>query len=91
MESKTQNRNRQVECDVCNKWMRSDHLKRHHQSHIEELTHLQEFKKKQEEKIRKIQEIVRENNLAIPKKLTSKEREYVDQFAQNVYKIANFT
>ena len=73
-----QNRNK-AECRVCNKWMRSDHLKRHHQSHIEELTHLQEFNKKQEENIRKIQEIARENNLAIPKKITSKEREYVDQ------------
>ena len=78
MESKMQNRNK-TECGVCNKWMRSDHLKRHHQSHIEELTHLQEFNKKQEEKIRKIQEIARENNLAIPKEITSKEREYVDQ------------
>ena len=78
MESEMQNRNK-AECRVCNKWMRSDHSKRHHQSHIEELTHLQEFNKKQEEKIRKIQEIARENNLAIPKKITSKEREYVDQ------------
>ena len=78
MESKMKNRNK-AECGVCNKLMRSDHLKRHHQTHIEELIRLQEFNKKQEEKIRKIQEIARENNLAIPKEITSKEREYVDQ------------
>ena len=29
MESKTQDRHRKVECDVCSKPMRSDHLKRH--------------------------------------------------------------
>ena len=74
-----QNRNKKAECDVCNKLMRSDHLKRHKQTHKDELKSLQEFNKKQEEKIRKIQEIARENNLAIPKKITSKEREYVDQ------------
>ena len=59
--------------------MRKDHLKRHYQTHIEELTHLQEFTKKQEERIRKIQEIARENNLTIPKKITSNEREYIAQ------------
>ena len=33
MESKMQNRNKKAECDVCNKLMRSDHLKRHKQTH----------------------------------------------------------
>ena len=85
-----QNRNRKAVCDVCSKLMRSDHLKRHKQTHKDllslpdneindELKSLQEFNKKQEEKIRKIQEIARENNLAIPEEITSKEREYVDQ------------
>ena len=79
MESKTQNHRIKAECGICNKLMRKDHLKRHYQTHIEELTHLQEFTKKQEERIRKIQEIARENNLTIPKKITSNEREYIAQ------------
>ena len=90
MESKMQNRNRKAECDVCNKLMRSDNLKRHKQTHKDllslpdneiknELKARQEIKKKQEEKIRKIQEIARENNLAIPEEITSKKHEYVDQ------------
>ena len=90
MESKMQNRNRKAACDVCNKLMRSDHLKRHKQTHKDllslpdneiknELKARQEIKKRQEEKIRKIQEIARENNLAIPEEITSKKREYVDQ------------
>ena len=47
MESKMQNPNK-AECGICNKLMRFDHLKRRHQTHIEELTRLQEFNKKQE-------------------------------------------
>ena len=33
MEPTMQNRNKKVECDVCSKIMRSDHLKRHKQTH----------------------------------------------------------
>ena len=90
MGPKRQDRHKKVECDVCNKLTRSDHLKRHKQTHRDllalsdneiknELKARQEIKKKQEEKIRKIQEIARENNLAIPEEITSKKREYVDQ------------
>ena len=68
--------------------MRSDHLKRHKQTHKDllllpdkeiqnELKAWKEIKKKQEEKIQKIQEIAWENNLAIPEEITSRKREYV--------------
>ena len=59
MESK--NRNKKAECDVCNKLMRSDHLKRHKQTHQDllslpdneiknELKARQEIKKKSRRK-----------------------------------------
>ena len=76
MESKMQNRNRKAECDVCNKLLRSDNLKRHKQTHRDllslpdnefknELESRQEIKKKREEKIQNIEEIAKEkNNLA---------------------------
>ena len=75
MEAKIQDRHRKVECDVCNKRMRSDHLKRHKKIHKDLLSHpdngikdelksRQEFKKKQEEKIQKVVKIARENNSA---------------------------
>ena len=74
MEAKIQDRHRKVECDVCNKRMRSDHLKRHKKIHKDLLSHpdngikdelksRQEFKKKQEEKIQKVAKIARENEL----------------------------
>ena len=80
MESKTQSRHRKAECNVCNKVMRSDNLKRHKQTHKDllsltdneiknELKARQEIKEKQEEKIRKIEEIARENNLTIPEEI----------------------
>ena len=67
-----QNRNRKAECDVCHKLMRSDNLKRHKQTHRDllslpdnefknELETRQEIKKKQEEKIQKIENIAKEN------------------------------
>ena len=73
MESKKQNRNRKVECDVCSKPMRSDNLKRHKETHKDllslpgneikdELKSRQEIKKKNEEKIQKVVEIAREND-----------------------------
>ena len=75
IQSKMPNRNRKVECDVCNKLMRSDTLKRHKKIHKDLLSHpdngikdelksRQEFKKKQEEKIQKVVKIARENNSA---------------------------
>ena len=76
-----QNRNRRFECDVCNKPMRSDTLKRHKKIHKDLLSHpdngikdelksRQEFKKKQEEKIQKVVEIARDNDLPIPEEIT---------------------
>ena len=78
------------------KLMRSDHLKRHKQTHKDllsltddeiknELQAWQEIKEKREEKIQKIKEIVRENNLKL--KNTIKLMTY----AQDVYRIINFT
>ena len=80
MESKTQSRHRKAECNVCGKLMRSDHLKRHKQTHKDllsltddeiknELQPRQEIKEKREEKIQKIKEIARENNLSIPEEV----------------------
>ena len=68
MESK--NRNKKAECDVCNKLMRSDHLKRHKQTHQDllslpdneiknELKARQEIKSK-EKKLRKYEEIAKQ-------------------------------
>ena len=52
-----QNQNRRVECDVCNKPMRSDNLKRHKQTHKyllkKELKTHQEIKNNQEGKLQK--------------------------------------
>ena len=90
MGPKRQDRHKKVECDVCNKLMRSDHLKRHKQTHRDllslpvneiknELETRQEIKKKQEERIQKIEEIAKENNLAIPDEITSRKRESVDE------------
>ena len=85
-------RHKKVECDVCSKLMRSDNLKRHKQTHRDllslpddeiknELETRQEIKKKREEKIQKIEEIAKENNLAIPDEITSRKRESVDKIA----------
>ena len=63
-----QNRNKTIKCDVCYKFMRSDNLKRHKETHKnllslhddeikEELKTRQEIKKKQAEKLQRIQEI----------------------------------
>ena len=90
MESKMQDRHKKVECDVCSKLMRSDNLKRHKQTHRDllslpvneiknELETRQEIKKKREEKIQKIEEIAKENNLAIPEEILNKKRESVDE------------
>ena len=84
------NRNRNAECDVCGKLMRSDNLTRHKQTHKDllslpddeiknELVTRQEIKKKQEEKIQRIEEIAKENDLAIPEEIVSRKRESVDE------------
>ena len=86
----SQDRHRKAECNVCGKSMRSDHLKRHKQIHKDllslsddeirkELKSRQDIKKNQEEKIQKIEEIARENDLAIPEEIVSKKREAVDK------------
>ena len=74
-----QNRNKKVECDVCLKRMRSDHLIRHKLTHKDllslpdqirvELEARQAIKEKQEAKVKKIKEIAQENNLSIPKEI----------------------
>ena len=85
-----QDRHKTVVCDMCNKSMRSNNLKRHKQTHKDllslpdneiknELETRQEIKKKQQEKIRKIEEIARENDLAIPEEVVSRKRESVDE------------
>ena len=90
MESKTQNRHRKVECDVCSKRMRSDHLKRHKKIHKDllsipddklkaELKRRQKIKKQQEEKIQKVVEIVKENDLALPEEIVSKKSELIEK------------
>ena len=67
-------------CTICDKPMRSDNLKRHKQIHKDllslpddeiknELKSRQKIKKKKEEKIQKVVEIAKENNLAIPKEI----------------------
>ena len=90
MESKMQDRHKAIVCDICDKSMRSDHLKRHKQIHKDllslpddeikdELVTRQEIKKKQEAKIRRIEEIARENDIAIPDEIVSRKRESVDE------------
>ena len=85
MKSKMQDRNRQVECDVYGKPMRSNNLKRHKKTHKDllslpdneikdELQSREEFKKKREEKIQKIEEIAKENNLTIPDEIIEKRK-----------------
>ena len=70
MESKMQNRNKKAECDVCNKLMGSDHLKRHKQTHQDllslpdneiknELKTRQEIKSK-EKNLQKYEEIAKQ-------------------------------
>ena len=86
MESKMQDRHRQVECDVYGKPMRSNNLKRHKKTHKDllslpdneikdELKSRQEIKKRHEEKIQKVVEIARENDLPIPEEIINRKRE----------------
>ena len=90
MESKIQDRHKTVVCDICDKSMRSNNLRRHKQTHKDllslpddeiknELVTRQEIKKKQEEKIQRIEEIAKENDLAIPEEIVSRKRESVDE------------
>ena len=44
----------------------------------DELKSWQEFKKRQQEKIQRVEEIAKENDLAIPEEIVSKKRESVD-------------
>ena len=63
--------------------MRSDNLKRHKKTHKDllslrdneirdELKSRQEIKKKQQEKIQKVEETARDNNLAIPEEIINR-------------------
>ena len=76
-------RHKTVVCNICEKPMRSDHIKRHKKSHKDllspsdneikdKLQCREEFKKKREEKIQRIEEIAKENNLAIPDEIAEK-------------------
>ena len=80
-----QDRHRQIECDVCYRPMRSNNLHRHKKIHKDllslpdneikdELQSREEFKKKREEKIQKIEEIAKENNLTIPDEIAEKRK-----------------
>ena len=80
-----QDRHRQIECDVCYRPMRSDNLHRHKKTHKDllslpdneikdELQSREEFKKMREEKIQKIEEIAKENNLTIPDEIIEKRK-----------------
>ena len=80
-----QDRHRQIECDVCYRPMRSNNLHRHKKTHKDllslpdneikdELQSREEFKKKREEKIQKIEEIAKENNLTIPDEIIEKRK-----------------
>ena len=97
METKSQNRNKTVVCDVCLKWMRSDNLQRHKLIHKDllslpddeikdELKARQIVKEKQEAKIRRIEEIARDNNLSIPEEIIEKHETVVE-----LCRIINFT
>ena len=83
-------------CTICDKPMRSNNLKQHKQIRKDllslpddeiknELKSRQEIKKKKEEKIQKVVEIAKENNLAIPKEIKRESTE------DNYYKIINST
>ena len=85
-----QDRHRQVECDVCSKPMRSDNLKRHKETHKDllslpdneikdELKSRQEIKKRHEEKIQKVVEIARENDLPIPEEIINRKHESTEE------------
>ena len=84
------NRNKVVVCDVCEKSMRSDHLKRHRLIHKdllslpdheikEELRIRQEIKKEKERKQQQIEEIARENGYDIPGEAVT-----IEQLEQNL-------
>ena len=105
MELKMQDRHKTVMCDVCNKYMRSSSLQRHKQVHKyilslpydeikEELRSRQKIKKKQEVKIRRIEEIARENGLATPEEIVSGNTNQLMRlimFTKEVYKTTNST
>ena len=65
MEPKMQNRNKKVECDVCSKIMRSDHLKRHKQIHRDLLSLPDNEIKNELETRQEIKKIVYYNSIVI--------------------------
>ena len=72
---KSKNRHRRVECDVCNRQMRSNNLKRHrqiHNKHVLSAPDIKEEGQKINDEIKAV-EIVIENVLPLPQKRKSDE------------------
>ena len=83
-------RHRQGQCTICKKWMRSDNLKGHMNVHKdlldlpddqleEELRARHDIQQEREAKIRKIEKIAKENDLAIPEEIVSSKRQSAEE------------
>ena len=81
---------RQRQCTICKKWMRSDNLKGHMNVHKdlldlpddqleEELRARHDIQQEREAKIRKIEKIANENELAIPEEIVSRKRQSAEE------------
>ena len=81
---------RQRQCTICKKWMRSDKLKGHMKVHKdlldlpddqleEELRARHDIQQEREAKIRKIEKIAKENDLAIPEEIVSSKRQSAEE------------
>ena len=81
---------RQRQCTICKKWMRSDNLKGHMKVHKdlldlpddqleEELRARHDIQQEREAKIRKIEKIAKENDLAIPEEIVSSKRQSAEE------------
>ena len=106
MGPKRQDRHKKVECDVCNKLMRSDHLKRHKQTHrdllslpVNEISKMNQkrdkksrkSRKKGYKKLRKLQKrITQQSQTKLPAESANLLIKLL-MFAQDAYKTNNFT
>ena len=81
---------RQRQCTICKKWMRSNNLKGHMKVHKdlldlpddqleEELRARHDIQQEREAKIRKIEKIAKENDLAIPEEIVSSKRQSAEE------------
>ena len=81
---------RQRQCTICKKWMRSNNLKGHMKVHKdlldlpddqleEELRARHDIQQEREAKIRKIEKIAKENDLAIPEEIVSRKRQSAEE------------